>query len=85
MCLRLKREKCVFMTPEVEFLGSRVTAGGILPSKSITEAIRNAPKPKNASELRAFLGMLNYYGNFLSNLSTVLKPLHALLRKGGVW
>ena len=32
-----------------------------------------------------FLGMLNYYHRFLPNVSTVLEPLHELLRKGTPW
>jgi len=41
--------------------------------------------PQNISELRAFLGMLTSFGNFLLQLSTTIEPLHLLLRKGVVW
>ena len=34
------------------------------------------------SELKAFLGLVNYYGKFLPNLSTTLAPLHRLLARG---
>ena len=44
------------------------------------EAIAKAPVPKNVTELRSFLGMINYHGR--SNLSTKLHPLHALLKNG---
>ena len=47
--------------------------------------IKNAPEPKNVSQLRAFLGMLNYYDRFLPDVATVLEPLHQLLRKGAKW
>lgn len=83
--LKVKSRKCQFMIPAVEFLGRKVTAEGIMPVNSLTKAIREAPIPTNVSELRAFLGMLNYYGNVLPNLSTVLEPLHVLLRKGCTW
>ena len=49
------------------------------------EAINQAPKPRNLSELRAFLGMVIFYGKFMENLSTLLAPLYKLLRKGVVW
>ena len=49
---------------------------------SRVEAIKDAPKPKDVSQLRAFLGMLNYYHRFLPDVATVLEPLHKLLRKG---
>ena len=34
------------------------------------------------AELRSSLGLLNYYGNFIPNLSTLLQLLHELPRKG---
>ena len=83
--LRLKREKCVFMTSEVVFLGRRVTAAGIMPCDSKVDAIKNAPKPENVSQLRSFLGLLNHFGSFLPWVSTVQEPLHQLLRKGKTW
>ena len=39
----------------------------------------------NVTELRSFLGLVNYYGHFLPNVSTVLHPLNRLLRKGVSW
>ena len=49
------------------------------------DAIKNAPEPNDVSQLRAFLGMLNYYHRFLPHVATVLEPLHQLLRKGSKW
>ena len=49
------------------------------------DAIKNAPEPKDVSQLQAFLGMLNYYHRFLPDAATILEPLHQLLRKGSTW
>ena len=49
------------------------------------EAIQNAPAPSNVTELRAYLGIINYYHRYLRNLSSVLAPLHDLLKKGIPW
>ena len=38
------------------------------------EAIVQAPKPHNLQELRSFLGLLNYYHKFISNLATLHPP-----------
>ncbi len=43
-------------------------------------AIKEAPVPTILSQLRAFLGLVNYY-RFLSDLSSRLSPLHRLLQK----
>ena len=79
--LTLKKSKCVFAVPSIEYLGHVIDAQGLYPSPSKTEAIRNAPIPTSVTELKSFLGLLNYYHKFLPNLSTTLAPLYQLLRK----
>ena len=37
------------------------------------------------TRFRSYLGMVNHYGRFVSNLPTVLAPLHQLLRKETRW
>ena len=44
-----------------------------------------APSPHNVMELKAFLGLINYYSKFMLNLSTTLAPLHKQLAKGAQW
>ena len=44
-------------------------------------AVERAPTPQNVSELKSFLGMVQYYHSFLPWLATTLKPLHRLLQK----
>ena len=81
----LKQEKCAFMQESVEYLGHRIDAEGLhsLPSK--VDAIVNAPEPRNVQELRSFLGLLNYYGKFLPNLSSTVHPLNELLQQSKRW
>ncbi|XP_072182146.1 uncharacterized protein [Diadema setosum] len=79
--LRLKREKCVFFAPEVTYLGHRISQTGIHPTEEKVTAVKEAPTPTNVSELKSYLGILNYYGKFMPNLSTVLEALHVLLQK----
>uniref|UniRef100_A0A3B1K3V1 Reverse transcriptase/retrotransposon-derived protein RNase H-like domain-containing protein n=1 Tax=Astyanax mexicanus TaxID=7994 RepID=A0A3B1K3V1_ASTMX len=45
----------------------------------------DAPAPDNVSQLRSFLGMLNYYGRFIPDLGHLLKPLNELLNKERKW
>lgn len=83
--LRLHRNKCVFLQEQVEYLGHRINAEGLHPVQSKVRAIEEAPPPTTVTELKAFLGLLNYYNKFLPNLATRLAPLHQLLRKGVPW
>ena len=68
--LRLKKAKCVFLRPTVNYLGHQIDAEGLRATKEKLEAILSAPSPKNVQELRSFLGLLNYYGKFIPNLAS---------------
>ncbi|XP_062620753.1 uncharacterized protein K02A2.6-like [Saccostrea cucullata] len=83
--VRLKRRKCVFMAPEVVYLGYKINKQGIYPVAEKVTAIKNAPNPTKVIELKAYLGMLNYYNRFLPDLATTLNPLHKLLQKNQKW
>ena len=73
--VRLKLEKCAFMLSVVEYLGHRISAGGLHPTLEKVKAVRNAPTPTNVPQLKSFLGILAYNCKFLPNMSTVLAPL----------
>ena len=83
--LRLKRKKCVFMAPEVTYLGFRINREGVSPVDEKIKPILEAPAPQNVTQLKSFLGMLNYYHRHIPNMAEVLEPLHCLLRKNSSW
>lgn len=60
--MRLKRSKCAFMLPSIEYLENRVSAEGIQPTnnKMTATCIMEAPTPQNVTQLQSFFGMLNY-------------------------
>ena len=49
------------------------------PSK--IEAVRDWPRPKNASEVRSFLGLAGYYKRFVEGFSKITTSLTELTRK----
>ena len=83
--LKLNKTKCEFLLPKVEYLGHLIDGNGLHPTKEKVNAIQEAPQPHNVTELRSFLGIINYYGKFLPNLSTKLAPLYQLLKRGVKW
>ena len=83
--LRLKKDKCSFLQSSVEYLGHQVDAQGVHTSQKKVKAILNARTPQNLAELCSFLGMLNFYTKFLPNISSLLHPLHQLLRESQRW
>ena len=83
--LRLKKEKCKFFMNEVDFLGYRISREGVKPIQDKIQSILEAQVPQNISQVKSFLGMIQYYHRHLPNIATQLEPLHSLLRKGVVW
>ena len=61
---RLKKEKYTFGAEEVVFLGHRINRFGIKPLDEKVEAPVQAKPPENVQQLKAYLGLLNYYGRF---------------------
>ncbi len=66
----LKQSKCKFGLRSVEYLGHIIDQDGLHPSPMKLLAIRKAPIPKNVTELKAFLGLLNYY-QFIINFCLI--------------
>ena len=83
--LRLNRRKCLFLQPSVTYLGYRIDAEGLHPTECKIQAINNAPRPQNLTELKSYLGLLTYYGKFIPNMSTLLAPLYQLLKSSTGW
>jgi len=69
----------------VVYLGLRISAEGLQPVEEKIDAVKRAPSPRNVSELRSFLGVVQYYHSFLPGLATTLAPLHRLLQKNVQW
>jgi hypothetical protein len=51
----------------------------LIQSKAKVKPVQEAPATTNVTELKAYLGLLNFYGKFIPNLSTELEPLYQLL------
>ncbi|XDV15015.1 hypothetical protein PO909_015169 [Leuciscus waleckii] len=83
--LRVRKDKCEFFCPSVEYLGHVIDSSGLHKAPSKVKAIVEAPAPQNVSQLRSFLGLLTYYAKFVPNLANRLKQLHELLNKSKKW
>lgn len=59
--ITINLEKCTFKEKKLEFLGYEVSTEGFKPLESKVQAIKDYPKPQNVSQLRTFLGMINFY------------------------
>ena len=83
--ITLNRDKCVFRKEKISFFGHIWTSQGVKPDPKKVEAVVNAEEPKNASEVRSFLGTVNYMSRFVPDMATVSEPLRALTKKDVPW
>lgn len=75
----LNVDKCEFGKTKIEFLGYEVSGEGIAPTQERIEAIVNYPKPQNVTELRRFLGMINFYRDCLPHQAELQTHLNTYL------
>ena len=78
----LKRSKCAFAQPSLEYLGHIVSSGGIATEPSKIQAVSLWPVPTTIKQLRGFLGLTRYYRRFIKHYGLISKPLTQMLKKG---
>ncbi|XP_055714375.1 uncharacterized protein K02A2.6-like [Phlebotomus papatasi] len=87
----IKLEKCNFFQTQVKqdvsikYLGHILDCHGLRPDPGKIAAIKDMPPPKDISQLRSFLGAINYYCKFVKSMSTLRAPFDSLLRDGAPW
>jgi hypothetical protein len=70
---------------QIEFFGMVFDPEGVSPDPHKVEAIKKLDPPGNASEIRSFLGTLNYSSRFIKNYATISEPLRQLTKRVKPW
>ena len=73
------------MVPEVSFLGHVLTEGQLRPSPEKTKAITEFHTPVNIHQSRSFVGMANFFRDFVPNFSDLATPLTSLNEDNFHW
>lgn len=79
--LSINLKKCQFCLPEVKYLGLIINKNGTRPDPDKVESIRKYPVPKDITQVRAFLGLANFYRKFIKDFAQNAKLLHQLTKK----
>ncbi|XP_059663382.1 uncharacterized protein LOC132309045 [Cornus florida] len=83
--LYVKMEKCSFAQEKVLFLGHKIWNGKLMMDEAKVRAIQEWEPPTKVTELRSFLGLVNYYRRFIKGYSARAAPLTDLLKKARAW
>ena len=74
--LFVKPKKCCFRVTEVDFLGMIVSCNGIKMDPEKVNAILKWPEPTNVKQVRAFLGLGNFYTRcFIKDYTVISHPM----------
>ena len=69
----------------VKFAGFIVNSEGSKPDPEKVAAIKNFPVPKDMTNLKSFMGLVNQFSSFSPDLKHALSPLQPLLKKNNVY
>ena len=83
--LYVKPEKCKWKVKEVGFLGVVIGPEGIKMEKEKVKGILEWLTLKCIKEVQKFLGLANYYRQFIKRFATVARPLHDMVKKDKKW
>ncbi|RWS01061.1 pol polyprotein-like protein, partial [Dinothrombium tinctorium] len=80
--IKLRPSKCEFFKEKITFLGHVISKDGIEIGEDRVKAILDISEPKTVTQVKSFLGVLNYFKDHIKNLQLVAEPLTKLTRKG---
>ena len=85
--IKLNKEKSVFNTDQLSFIGNIISSEGLMPNERKIEAITKMKVPENVNAILRLQGMINNIERFLPKLSDVMEPIRKLLHHNakGKW
>ena len=83
--LRLNPKKCMFGVNSLTFMGDVYSAEGIKIDPEKVVAIQKMEVPTDKTGVQRFLGMVNYLGRFIPDLSEETVNLRALTHSKSIW
>ncbi len=76
--LKFNRAKCLFGVTEITFLGDKLSGRSVEPDNSKIQAILDMPSPVDKKVVLRIMGIVNFIGKFIPNLSAITASLREL-------
>ena len=77
--------KGLFNQSSIDFFGHNFSSDGISADDKKVAALINASPPKNATEVRSFLGLAQYLARFINDFTSISAPIHQLTHQNAKW
>ena len=69
---------CKTKQSEVEYLGHKISKGGVLMIPEYIQKIKDWPQPKSGKEVATFFGFAGYYCTFIPQYSALTNRLNGI-------
>ena len=79
--LYVKSEECKWKVSEVRFLGVVIGPERIKMEEEKMKSVLDWPTPKCIKNIQKFLGLVNYYHQFIKDFTAIARPLHNMIKK----
>ena len=79
------RDKCRFAVAHIGFMGLLATRKGLQPPEDKVKAVQHISPPKDKSEVRSFMGLVQFLSRFIPNLASIAEPIQRLTRSKAKW
>ena len=79
--VQFKPTKCTFFAKQIQVLGHTITEHGRRPNSKGIEAITSMEPPTSTTSLKRFLGLCNFFRDYIPNMPSRTQHLRQLLKK----
>jgi len=83
--LYVKPEKCKWMVREIGFLWVVISPEEIKIEEEKVKGVLEWPIPRCVKDVQRFLGLANYYHQFIEGFTAIARPLHNMVKKDRKW
>ena len=81
--LKCKPSKCEILRDSIKYLGKMVYRHGVRPDPEAVEAVLTWKAPRTGTQLMSFLGIANYYREFIKGYADKVYPMQKLMHNKG--